>query len=165
MQNTFKLRNKCVILVNSSLITVFKFKTNKKSEFVHVFIQFLCVLFWCVCLQKTVVAVLDQMMNPHWPHLPTRKEIYNNKEEEDAIEGVWRTITDDPVDYHFYYHVLDGDEAGRPPKHMVLEDQQIINGFFNLRDKSCLHVIAKCNNKVKSGISIKLFNKHAVDIR
>ena len=116
--------------------------------------NFLCVSFWCVCLQKTVVAVLDQMMNPHWPHLPTRKEIYNNKEEEDAIEGVWRTITDDPVDYHFYYHVLDSDEAGRPPKLMVLEDQQIINGFFNLRDKSCLHVIAKCNNKVKSGISI-----------
>ena len=127
--------------------------------------NFLCVSFWCVCLQKTVVAVLDQMMNPHWPHLPTRKEIYNNKEEEDAIEGVWRTITDDPVDYHFYYHVLDGDEAGRPPKLVVLEDQQIINGFFNLRDKSCLHVIAKCNNKVKSGICIQLFNKHAVDIR
>ena len=40
MQNTFKLRNKCFILVNSSLITVFKFKTNKKGEFVHVFIQF-----------------------------------------------------------------------------------------------------------------------------
>ena len=147
MQNTFKLRNKCVILFNSSLITVFKFKTNKKSEFVRVFIQFLCVSFWCVLA------------------FPTCKEIYNNKEEEDAIEGVWRTITDDPVDYHFYYHVLDGDEAGRPPKLVVLEDQQIINGFFNLRDKSCLHVIAKCNNKVKSGISIQLFNKHAVDIR
>ena len=165
MQNTFKLRNKCFILVNSSLITVLRLRQTKKVNLCMFSYNFLCVSFWYVCLQKTVVAVLDQMMNPHWPHLPTRKEIYNNKEEEDAIEGVWRTITDDPVDYHFYYHVLDGDEAGRPPKLVVLEDQQIINGFFNLRDKSCLHVIAKCNNKVKSGISIQLFNKHAVDIR
>ena len=80
MQNTFKLRNKCFILINSSLITVFKFKTNKKGELILCMFSynFLCVSFWCVCLQKTVVAVLDQMMNPHWPHLPTRKEIYNN---------------------------------------------------------------------------------------
>ena len=49
MQNTFKLRNKCFILINSSLITVFKFKKNKKGEFVHVFIQFF-MCFVLVCL-------------------------------------------------------------------------------------------------------------------
>ena len=42
--------------------------------------------------QRTVVAVLDQMMNPHWPYLPQRQENYETEEEREAIEGVWNTI-------------------------------------------------------------------------
>ena len=53
------------------------------------------------------------MMNPHWPHLPKRKDSYENEKEKEVIEGAWCTITDDPLDYHFYYHILDGDEGGR----------------------------------------------------
>lgn len=99
-------------------------------------------------MKKTVVAVLDQMVNPHWPHLPKRKDEYDNDDEEEGIEGAWTTIPDDPLDYHFYYHILDGDEGGRPPKIVSSEGlKQTDNEYFNLRDKSCLHLIAKSNNK------------------
>ena len=101
-------------------------------------------------LQKSVVAILDQMVNPHWPHLPKRKDTYDNQEEEEGIEGAWSTIPDDPFDYHFYYHILDGDEAGRPPKVMASKGNKLTdNEYFNRRDKSCLHLIAKSNNKVR----------------
>ena len=101
------------------------------------------------CLQKTVVAVLDQMVNPHWPYLPKRQENYETEIEREAIEGVWNTISDDPLNYHFYYHILDGDERGRPPKIRDSDEhRQIENKYFNWRDKSCLHAIAKSNNKV-----------------
>ena len=101
-------------------------------------------------LQKSVVAILDQMVNPHWPHLPKRKDTYDNQEEEEGIEGAWSSIPDDPFDYHFYYHILDGDEAGRPPKVMASEGNRLTdNEHFNRRDMSCLHLIAKSNNKVR----------------
>jgi len=101
-------------------------------------------------MKKSVVAILDQMVNPHWPHLPRRKEDYDNQEEEEGIEGAWSTITDNPFDYHFYYHILDGDEAGRPPKVMASEGNKLTdNEYFNRRDKSCLHLIAKSDNKVR----------------
>ena len=90
------------------------------------------------------------MVNPHWPHLPKRKDDYDNEEEEEGIEGVWSTIPDDPLDYHFYYHILDGDESGRPPKVMASEGNKLnVNEYFNQHDKSCLHLIAKSNNKVR----------------
>ena len=90
------------------------------------------------------------MVNPHWPHLPKRKDKYDTNEEEDGIEGAWRTIPDDPLDYHFYYHILDGDKAGRPPKLLASEgNKQVDNEYFDRRDKSCLHLIAKSRNKVR----------------
>lgn len=99
--------------------------------------------------QKTVVAVLDQMVKPHWPYLPKRKESYESEEEKKAIEGAWSTITENPLNYHFLYHILDGDEGGRPPKIIEsVEDKQIDNKYFSLKDKSCLHLIAKTKNMV-----------------
>nr|XP_058944308.1 uncharacterized protein LOC131772437 [Pocillopora verrucosa] len=99
-------------------------------------------------MRKTIVAVLDQMVDPHWPYLPKRQENYETEEEREAIEGVWNTISDDPLNYHFYYHILDGDEGGRPPKIMTSDGhKEMENKYFNLNDKSCLHAIAKSNNK------------------
>ncbi|CAH3129392.1 unnamed protein product [Pocillopora meandrina] len=99
-------------------------------------------------MKETVVAVLDQMMSPHWPYLPQRQENYETEEEREAIEGVWNTISDDPLNYHFYYHILDGDEGGRPLKILDSDGyKQIENKHFNWKDKSCLHAIAKGNNK------------------
>ncbi|XP_027057607.1 uncharacterized protein LOC113684429 [Pocillopora damicornis] len=99
-------------------------------------------------MRKTIVAVLDQMVDPHWPYLPKRQENYETEEEREAIEGVWNTISGDPLNYHFYYHILDGDEGGRPPKIMASDGhKEMENKYFNLNDKSCLHAIAKSNNK------------------
>ncbi|PFX11701.1 hypothetical protein AWC38_SpisGene24471, partial [Stylophora pistillata] len=98
-------------------------------------------------MKKTVVALLDRMVIPHWPYLPQRKDIYDTEEEEEGVEGAWSTITDDPLSYHFYYHILDGDEGGRPPK--ILDyggEKQIDNKRFSPKDKSCLHLIAKSKN-------------------
>ena len=79
------------------------------------------------------------MINPHWPHLPKRKDSYENEKEKEVVEGAWRTITDDPLDY-----------LGRPPKVLMLGGHgQTENKYFNWRDKSCLHVIAKSRNMVR----------------
>ena len=72
--------------------------------------------------------------------------------EREAIEGVWNIISDDPLNYHFYYHILDGDEGGRPPKIGASDgNQQMENRYFNHKDNnySCLHAIAKSNNRVR----------------
>ncbi|XP_022805191.1 uncharacterized protein LOC111342382 [Stylophora pistillata] len=100
-------------------------------------------------MKKTTLALLDQMVNPHRPHLPKRKDSYKNEHEKEGIEGAWRTITDDPIDYHFYYHILDGDEGGRPPELNTTpgKEKQTDNNHFTWRDRSCLHVIAKSKNK------------------
>jgi len=90
------------------------------------------------------------MVNPHWPHLPKRKDNYDNQDEKEGIEGAWSTIPDNPFNYQFNYHILDGDEAGRPPKVMVSEGNKLTdNEYFNRGDNSCLHLIAKSNNKVR----------------
>ncbi|PFX12860.1 hypothetical protein AWC38_SpisGene23112 [Stylophora pistillata] len=103
-------------------------------------------------MKKTTLALLDQMVNPHWPHLPKRKDSYKSKHEKEGIEGAWRTITDDPIDYHFYYHILDGDEGGRPPRLNTTpgSEKQTDNNHFSWRDRSCLHVIAKSKNKMST---------------
>ena len=95
------------------------------------------------------MALLDQMGNPHWPYLPKRKDKYVSKEEKEGIEGVWKTIPEDPLNYYFYYAILDSDEGGRPPKVMLSgEHKESDNKYFNWRDKSCLNMITKSNNKV-----------------
>ncbi|PFX15099.1 hypothetical protein AWC38_SpisGene20699 [Stylophora pistillata] len=99
-------------------------------------------------LKKTVVALLDQMVSPHWPYIPQRQENYETEEEREAIEGIWNTISDNPLNYHFYYHILDGDKGGRPPTIVASNGhKQIENRYFNWGDNSCLHAIAKSNNK------------------
>ena len=48
------------------------------------------------------------------------------------------------------YYILDADEGGRPPKiNNSAGEQQADNEYFNWRDKSCLHVIAKSHNSVR----------------
>ena len=82
----------------------------------------------------------------------TPRKLNETEEEREAIEGVWTTITDDPLNYHFYYHILDGDEGGRPPKINMASDgcmKQIENKYFYCSNNSCLHAIAKSNNKVR----------------
>ena len=95
------------------------------------------------------MALLDQMVNPHWPYLPKRKDSYVSQEEKEGTEGVWKTIPEDPLNYHFCYAILDGDAGGRPPKVVFTGGHtESDNKYFNWRDKSCLNIIAKSNNKV-----------------
>ena len=44
----------------------------------------------------------------------------------------------EPGTYIVYYHILDGDQHGRAPN----------SPYFDSSEKSCLHKIAKSNNKV-----------------
>lgn len=66
-----------------------KWKCLLNDFLLSIFTQLIWIVsFWwhTLCSQKTVVAVLDQMMNPHWPYLPKRKERYTTQEEMDGRE-------------------------------------------------------------------------------
>ena len=93
-------------------------------------------------LQKTVVAVLDRLVNPHWPYLPEKsKELGENS---DRIERAWSSVPDDPMNYDFFYHVLEADDQGRVPK----MDEKTLNEFFNTKSVSSLRCIAESDDKV-----------------
>ena len=89
------------------------------------------------------------MVNPYWPFLPEYKEGYLEPEEKAEIEGAWAGSGSDPLEYHFHYHILDADECGRPPKVQEGQSKNLIpNEYFDKRSESCLHVIAKSDNRV-----------------
>ncbi|KAL9951799.1 hypothetical protein ACROYT_G044528 [Oculina patagonica] len=92
-------------------------------------------------MKKTVVAVLDRLVNPHWPYLPEKtKELGENS---DRIERAWSSVPDDPMNYDFFYHILEADEQGREPK----IDDKTINEMFNPKSMSCLRCIAESDDK------------------
>lgn len=105
--------------------------------------------------QKTVLAVLDKLINPHWPYLPQSKE---DDENQDEIERALSSVPDDPMNYDFFYHVLEADDNGRQPKIEVatevdehdtpIKTQTLPNPKFNHKSLSCLRRIAESGNKV-----------------
>lgn len=97
------------------------------------------------------------MVNPHWPYLPEKKGEYHSTEEQDSIEGAWATVPEDPLDYHFFYHVLDADDAGRPPKIRDHTTNKLVNNpFFNKKAPSCLNIIANSDHIVSTNFTIYL---------
>ena len=109
-----------------------------------------------LCLtKKTVLAVLDKLINPHWPYLPQSKEDDENQSE---IERALSSVPDDPMNYDFFYHILEADDNGRQPKIEVatevdehgaaIKTQMVPNGKFNHKSMSCLRCIAESGNKV-----------------
>ena len=90
-----------------------------------------------------MVAVLDRLINPHWPYLPEK----TNEQRSDLIDRAWSSVPDDPMNYDFFYHVLDADNNGRQPK-----VQGHVNKHFNPKSKSCLRHIADSENKVRHGL-------------
>ena len=106
-------------------------------------------------MQKTVLAVLDKLVNPHWPYMPQGKEDDKNQDE---IERALNGIPDDPMNYNFLYHVLETDDNGRLPKIEVatevdehgkpIKTQTLPNPKFNKKALSCLRLIAESGNKV-----------------
>ena len=102
-----------------------------------------------------MVAVLNSLINPHWPFLP--KVPREAKEYKDEIERAWSSVPGDPMQYHFFYHLLDADDKGREPKIGDVE-----NHSFNRKSKSCLRCIAQSNNKVRRIISVCRMHKNAI---
>ena len=49
-------------------------------------------------MKKTVLAILDSCVNPHWPYLQNR-----DKDEEDVPQEAWDGYPEMPLQYHFYY--------------------------------------------------------------
>ena len=93
--------------------------------------------------QKTVNAVLDRLVNPHWPYLPEKTRELG--EISDRIDLAWSSVPDDPLNYDFLYHLLEVDEQGRQPK----IDEHTPNEMFNRNSVSCLRRIAESRDKVE----------------
>lgn len=80
--------------------------------------------------------------------------------ETDEEEDQRFSVSDDPVRYHFYFQVLDGDANGRPPlrremtetmspaKALIEKKEFTRNVDFNLASKSCLQVLCQSEHKV-----------------
>ena len=78
----------------------------------------------------------------------------------DEGESEKYTITDDPIRYHFFYQILDGDDKGRPPlrkkqlgtaspaRALVEKRMYLLNNDFNLHSKSCLQALCQSEHKV-----------------
>ena len=106
-------------------------------------------------IQKTVIAILDKLINPHWPYLPRGIEYDDNEED---IARSLSSVPDDPMNYDFFYHVLEADESGRQPKIKVatevdeqgtpIKTETVSNLKFNHKSLSCLRRIAESGNKV-----------------
>ena len=119
------------------------------------FISKLTFSWFCFIIQKTVLAVLDKLINPHWPYLPQSRE---DDENQDEIECVLSSVPDDPMNYDFFYHILEADNNGRQPKIEVaievdehgtpIKTQTRPNPKFNHMSRSCLRRIAESGNKV-----------------
>ena len=65
-------------------------------------------------------------------------------ETSDRIERAWSSVPDDPLNYEFFYHVLEADDQGRRPK----IDEHTVNEMFNPKSVSCLWRIAESGDKV-----------------
>jgi len=82
------------------------------------------------------------LISPHWPQLP-KIHSRSTTEETTNIEMAWSSTPDNPMNYHFFYHLLDCDGNGNLPK---IDEEK--NSDFNVKEKSNLYHIANSKNKV-----------------
>ncbi|KAK2556750.1 Transient receptor potential cation channel subfamily V member 4, partial [Acropora cervicornis] len=109
-------------------------------------------------MKKTVLAILDKHINPRWPYLPEMKE---DEENDSELERAFSSVPDDPMNYDFFYHILEADDKGRQPKIEVatevdehgasLKTGMIANPKFNAKSLSCLRRIAERGNSTPCG--------------
>ena len=97
--------------------------------------------------KKTVLAVLDRLIEPLWPYLPDKTVVLG--ENCDRLERVCSSILEDPLIYNFWYHLLEADDQGRQPK----LDENTVNEMFNTKSVSCLRRIAESEDKVEFKLS------------
>ena len=112
-------------------------KLHLKLEVINVFIWF----------QKSVIAILDCMINPDWHGIVP----VNENDKEKSKEEQWSKIPDIPMRYHFFYRILDGDRLGRSPK---TDDGRIAKDEdFDFKGRSCFEGLLRSPHK---GVCIKL---------
>ena len=70
-----------------------------------------------------------------------------------VLDTMLQPLEAEPDAYIVYYNILDGDQNGRAPN----------CPNFDASEKSCLHKIAKSNNKVKNSVFV-ICSMHAVHI-
>ena len=89
--------------------------------------------------------MLDRLIKPHWPYMPeTCKELHLG-EISDRVERELSSVADEPLNYYFWYHLLDADEKGKQPKIGL----RTVNKWFNLKSVSSLRHIAESGDKVE----------------
>ena len=94
--------------------------------------------------KKTVLAVLDRLVSPHWPYLPEKFEEPHLGQTSGRFKRASSSVPDDPLNYYFWYHLLEADEHGIQP--MIDEHKNIM---FNAKSTSCLQRIAEGRDKVQ----------------
>ena len=91
--------------------------------------------YWFNFWQKTIVAILDCLISPRWPHPPCLAS--------DTVPCLsWRNLQDTPTHFHVTYDILESDANGRCPD----------EPGYKYTPRSCYYNLAKyCNrtlNKV-----------------
>ena len=113
----------------------------KNPNFLHHALSFLILRNLVSFPKKTVLAVLDRLVSPHWPYMPEKFEELHLGQTSGRASS---SVPDDPVNYYFWYHILEADENGIQP--MIDEHR---NKMFNAKSMSCLQHIAESGVKVQ----------------
>jgi len=98
-------------------------------------------------MQKTIVAVLDCLISPRWPHPPCIPS--------DIVPCLsWEQLQDTPTHFHVTYDILESDVNGRFPD----------DAGYECTPKSCYYNLAKhCNHtsnkEILNHLVIKLLTK------
>ncbi|XP_028403084.1 transient receptor potential cation channel subfamily V member 5-like [Dendronephthya gigantea] len=93
-------------------------------------------------MKKTVTAVLNKLIDPVWPYLPNREDREESGNRNDITKAL-ESVPNDPLDYDFYYHILETDDNGNVPD----DDSN-----FNKESVSCLRHIADCSTDDKEAV-------------
>ena len=116
----------------------------KNPNFLHLALSFLILRNLVSFSKKTVLAVLDRLVSPHWPYLPEKFEELYLGQTSGRFKRASSSIPDDPLNYYFWYHLLEADEHGIQP---LIDEQK--NKMFNAKSTSCLRHIAESWDKVQ----------------
>ena len=116
----------------------------KNPNLLHLALSFLILMNVVSFSKKTVLAVLDRLVSPHWPYMPEKCEELHLGQTSGRFKRASSSVPDDPLNYYFWYHLLEADEYGIQP---MIDEQK--NKMFNAKSTSCLRHIAESGDKVQ----------------
>ncbi|XP_022788468.1 uncharacterized protein LOC111328331 isoform X2 [Stylophora pistillata] len=98
-------------------------------------------------MQKTIVAVLDSLISPRWPHQPSLPS--------DILPCLsWEQLPETPTHYYVAYDILESDDNGRFPDDTRYEHPQ----------KSCLYNLASHWHKNLDEIAEGIINHIVIQL-